>query len=434
MIMQRRSSFRRIARPLAGLVLATALSGCGMIPWLGGDKDPTPPTKLSDIVETVGTNTLWSTRVTRGTDGRRLYLAPALDGDRLYVADTRGRVAAVSSSDGRILWERETKLQLSGGPDVKGDRLVIGSSRGELLALAKHDGAELWRAQLGSEILSVPRLTDTGQVMVHTLDDSVHGVDAATGAIQWRVNYPAPVLTLRGSSSPVITPHGVLVGLSGGKLVSLDPVDGTPLWEIIITRPSGRSELSRIADIDADPVVIGTIAFVGSYNGDLAAVDITTGTVLWRRELSAHAGLAADADALFITDSQDQVWGADPSDGAGRWRQEALRYRLLTAPALLPNDLIAVGDYDGYLHLLAQADGRLVGRTRVTGKGAITARPLVAGGRFYVYADDGTLAALTLGASPAPRGGVPSGAGAAKRDLDTETVETPASASAEARP
>ncbi len=40
-----------------------------------------------------------------------------------------------------------------------------------------------------------------------------------------------------------------------------------------------------------------------------------------------------------------------------------------------------------------------MGRTRITKKGGITARPLVSGGRIYVYANDGTLAALTVGAT-----------------------------------
>lgn len=419
------------------LLLAASLSGCGMFSWLGGDKDPTPPTKLTDIVQTAGLSKLWSERVTRGTLERRLYLVPAVSGDRIFVADSRGRLAAVSLDSGRQIWERNTKLTFSGGPDVKGERLVVGTSRGELLAFSTKDGSELWRTQVGSEVLSVPRLTETGQVIVHTLDDSIYAIDAATGAQLWRVSYPAPVLTLRGSSSPVVTPSGILVGLSGGKLVNLDPDDGTPLWEVAITRPSGRSELSRIADIDADPVVIGTVAFVGSYNGDLAAVDISSGTVLWRRELSAHAGLAADSSDLFITDSTDQVWGADPSDGAGRWRQEALRYRQLTAPALIGN-LIAVGDKDGYIHLLDRSDGRLVGRTRVTGKGALSARPTVIGNRLYVYADDGTLTALSLGGPPPVKQGfgrsAPKSSGAASRDVDDAPADLPGSVPPESTP
>jgi outer membrane protein assembly factor BamB len=269
------------------------------------------------------------------------------------------------------------------------------------VALSTTDGHELWRAQLQSEVISVPRASGEGKIIVHTLDDSIYGLDAASGAELWRLTYPAPVLTLRGSSTPAITPGGVVVGLSGGKLLKLDPADGTPLWEVTVTPPRGRSELARISDIDADPIVVGTLVLVGTYNGDLAAVDLDGGAILWRRQLSSYAGLAANETELFVTDSDDTIWGADPVNGAGRWKQERLMYRQLTAPALIGN-LIAVGDLQGYVHLLAQADGRLVGRTRVTKKGAISTRPMVAQGRLYVYGNDGTLAALTVGSAPPP--------------------------------
>ena len=386
----------RLAAPI---LLAAALSGCSYIPWLGGDKDPTPPTKLTDLVPEATLNVLWSERVTKGSQGRRLFLVPAIGGGRIYVADARGSVVAVNADNGRTLWEKDTKLPFSAGPDLEGDRLVLGTTSGLAVALSASDGHELWRAQLSGEVLSVPRYSGAGQVVVHTLDDTITALDVANGHEVWRVSYPAPILTLRGSSTPAIVPGGILVGLSGGKLVKLDPNDGTPLWEVTVTPPRGRSELARIADVDADPIVVGKLIFVGTYNGDLAAVDLDSGAILWRRQLSSHAGIVADAADLFVTDSEDRVWAADPAGGAGRWRQERLKNRQLTAPALVGNQIV-VGDLDGWLHLIAQNDGRLVGRTRVA-KDAIMARPVVSGGQVYVYASDGTLAALTVGAAPA---------------------------------
>ena len=67
---------------------------------------------------------------------------------------------------------------------------------------------------------------------------------------------------------------------------------------------------------------------------------------------------------------------------------------------MVGNSLV-VGDLEGYVHLLARNDGRILGRQRVA-KGGIQAQPLVAGGRVFVLGADGTLAALSLGAvSPA---------------------------------
>ena len=387
----------RLVPVLLGL-LALSLGGCSYIPWLAGEKDPRPPTELTPVVAEQGLTTLWSINTGKGTDGRRLSLVPAHQNGQLFVADARGLVTAVNASDGRVLWQRDTGLPLSGGPEVSGTRLVLGTTNGELLALTVADGSELWRAQVGSEILSIPRLAGE-QVILHTLNDSIFGFNATSGEELWHYDFQAPILTLRGSSTPLILGDHALVGVSGGRLAKVELATGLPEWITTVTPPRGRSELERIADLNATPVVAGQTIYVAAYNGDLAALDLTSGAVLWRRALSSYAGLTLADDTLYVTDADDIVWAAKPDDGAGLWKQEALRYRILSAPAVVANTVL-VGDLEGYVHLLARSDGRLQGRARLA-KGAIQAPPLVLGGRIIVLGADGTLSASTLGAATA---------------------------------
>lgn len=389
----------RLVPVLLGL-LALSLGGCSYIPWLAGEKDPRPPTELTPVVAEQGLTILWSINTGKGTDGRRLSLVPAHQNGQLFVADARGLVTAVNASDGRVLWQRDTGLPLSGGPEVAGTRLVLGTTNGELLALAVADGSELWRAQVGSEILSIPRLAGE-QVILHTLNDSIFGFNATSGEELWHYDFQAPILTLRGSSTPLILGDYALVGVSGGRLAKVELATGLPEWITTVTPPRGRSELERIADLNATPVVAGQTIYVAAYNGDLAALDLTSGAVLWRRALSSYAGLTLADGTLYVTDADDIVWAAKPDDGAGLWKQEALRYRILSAPAVVGNTVL-VGDLEGYVHLLARGDGRLQGRVRLA-KGAIQAPPLVIGGRVIVLGADGTLSASTLG--PGTSGG-----------------------------
>lgn len=388
---------RTLLISLISLPASALLPGCGSmrVLGLGREKDPNPPTELSKTPpQGVAIRTLWTTRIGKGQAGRSLSLRPAVVGNRVYAADHSGMLVALNAADGRPIWERKTRIPFSGGPDVVGDQMAVGASNGQVLLASTRDGAQRWLTQLGSEVLSVPRIIGD-LVVVHTVDDSVYGLKLSDGQERWRFGLQAPTLTLRGASSPTPGPSGILVGLSNGRLVYLDPAQGAPIWETLVSPPSGRTELERIADIDTDPVLMGDQVFVASFNGDLAAVDLLSGAVLWRRELSSHAGLAATPEALYITDSEDQIWAAEVSDGAGRWRQDELRYRRLTAPVVVGN-AIAVGDLEGYVHWVARSDGRLLGRERVA-KAAVASTPVVAGQTLYLQLDNGVVAAVRAG-------------------------------------
>ncbi|MBB1074338.1 outer membrane protein assembly factor BamB [Rhodoferax sp. 4810] len=375
------------------LTAMIALPGCGMLSWFDSDEDPHPPTPLTDQSLPLTAKVAWSTRLGKGTDGRELELAPVVFKQQVYVADAHGKIAALALRDGRPTWQRDTDYPLSGGPDVLDDQLVLSSTDGDVVAFSTTDGKEKWRSQLGVALLSAPRLA-TDVVIAHALDDSVHALDRRTGKARWNYTSPAPTLTLHGSSTPLVQNDAAIVGLAGGRLVSLELGQGAPNWELTITPPSGRSDIERMTDIDADPLVVGATVYVAAYNGDLAAVDLPTGAILWRRALSAYAGITAADQTLYITAADDTIWAAAPQDGVGQWKQEALRYRRLTAPAVDGNYLV-VGDFEGWLHWIARRDGQLAGRVRVT-KASISHRPVVANGQVLVYANDGTVAAVAL--------------------------------------
>ena len=76
------------------------------------------------------------------------------------------------------------------------------------------------------------------------------------------------------------------------------------------------------------------------------------------------------------------------------WTQTVLARRRLTEPAAL-SGVVAVGDFDGYLHLLGQLDGQLIGRTRVDSDG-LRAPMAVDGKLLYVYGNSGKLVAYKV--------------------------------------
>ena len=387
----------RCARAIA-FFAAFALSGCGTIAEMfGGDEDEPAPATLEKLQPTISVDTLWSRAATTGDDGRHLQLRVAVAGDRVVAAGHDGDVVAHDPLTGERLWEVDSGVPVSGGPGAAAGLVVVGSSAGDVVALAAADGALVWRAQVSSEVLSAPAVSDR-IVVVRTIDGKLFGLDAATGDQSWVYDRTVPALTLRGTSSPVIAGDLVIAGFDSGHLAAMSLADGRLVWETQVSPPAGRTELERLADIDADPVVTAGVVYVVTFQGRIAAFELATGRSLWRRDMSSYAGIGAGQRLLYVTDEQSRVWALDRGTGASLWRQDGLRLRRLTRPVELAGHVI-VADLDGHIHWLSTEDGSFAARAR-PGSSAVLAPATATDTAVYVLDERGRLAGLTVAALP----------------------------------
>ena len=371
---------------LAALMLIL-LSGCSMF---AAKDNADPPAELLEFESSLEVETLWDISVA-GSDEKFLAIRPVVQGGKLFLADPEGQVLAVDLANGKVIWRKETDAELSGGPGLVGEVVLVGAGEAELIALDAANGEELWRRRVSSEILSSPA-GESGTAVVRTTDGRVLGLNAGTGDGRWSFDRSVPVLTLHGDSSPVVNDSRAFVGFPNGKLVCLALNTGNLLWETVVATPHGKTELERVVDIDADPLLVEGVIYGGSFQGGIAAISESSGVVLWQREISTYAGFDANWREVYVTDTEDHVWSLDATNGATLWQQKALHARQLSAPAII-DDYLVVGDLEGYLHWLARDDGRMLARVR-PGRAGIRAKPLVAGGVVYVFDKNGRLTAL----------------------------------------
>jgi outer membrane protein assembly factor BamB len=353
-----------------------------------------PPAELKDLEPGVRLKTLWEAGVGDGYAGQWVGLVPAVTEDKVFAADRHGEVQARNRLTGDKLWSADTELAISAGPVAAGNKVLVGTSDAEVVALSAEDGSVLWKATLSSEILALPRV-EGDTVVVRSSDGRIAALDEDTGATRWTQDRTVPALSVRSLGSPTVAGDLVLDGYGGGRLIALALKDGAAAWEATVAIPHGRSEIERLVDMDANPLVDGDTVYVSGYQAGVAAVNLKDGDVLWRREnLYSHVGLAAGRRSLYLTDGNSDVWELDMRNGADLWKQSDLHLRRLTAPALVGSHLV-VGDFEGYLHVLSKDDGGLVGRLKLDDE-PIRAAPVVFDDVIYVYTAGGTLAALAV--------------------------------------
>jgi outer membrane protein assembly factor BamB len=370
------------------LALALLAAGCS-----SNSKKELPPAELTDFKEEVVLQKQWSRSIGDGQGETYNMLVPAVDGDTLYAADVTGEIVSMNRHSGDVKWKKDLKLPISGAVGVGSGLVMVGTIAGEVVALDASSGEEKWRARVSSEVLAPPA-SNGDIVVVQTQDDKVFGIDAATGTQRWMYDSTPAVLTLRGTGAPLVTSHLAIAGLSNGKVVALDTQNGVPVWEATVAVPQGRSELERVVDIDGGLLLNGNTLYVTSYQGRMAGLDLESGRVLWQRDASSYAGVAEGFGNVYVALASGTVEGVDERSTTSLWSNDKLARRQLSAPEVF-SSYVAVGDMEGYLHLLSQVDGRFVARTRIDSDG-LRARPLVVGDTIYVYGNSGKLEALTI--------------------------------------
>lgn len=319
-------------------------------------------------------------------------LQPYLTGERVFAADHSGKVIALDRLSGKTFWKVNTGKKFLAGPFLFEDHLFLTTSDAKVIALDARSGREIWEKKVSSEVLA-PLAGDQGIVITHATDGSVTALTVREGNEIWRVDHSTPALTLRFCSAPAIIGDKVLVGFATGKMLAFDLHTGTIAWERAISIPRGRSEIQRMVDISADPIVMGETVYVITYQGKLAAVNITTGDLLWERDLSSYQNMAQEANLLIITDNEHQLWAIDRFSGATVWKQDALTKRYITGPAVINNNVV-VADRAGYLHYVDIANGHVVNREHVSGK--FYQNPIKMGDALLMSSFSGKIIALNL--------------------------------------
>jgi len=236
---------------------------------------------------------------------------PTVDGDRVYVTGSTGRIFCLNAETGAVIWDKDTVAEYdtnipvwgtSSAPLVDGDRVIFligGEPDALVMAFDKHTGEEVWRA--------LESRTEMG--------------------------YTQPLIIQAGCARQLIVWHPR--GLS-----SLNPETGELYWEEEFT---GRANMTV-----ADAVKSGSYLFVsGFYSGSLMMrldLDRPAATALWKGknnrvlengiEVAETSGLHSVmttplvvGDYIYGIGSHGQVRGLLAETGERVWEAEGLTTR-----------------------------------------------------------------------------------------------------------
>jgi outer membrane protein assembly factor BamB len=397
------------------LTSSVLLSSCTTISNWFYDEEELEIRRLKPIEAQFTPTETWAVDLGVGIGKFYSKLRPAVAYDKVFAANRQGIVSAFEQTTGKEIWTKDfatydeegltsgirklwsngVSAKIAGGISVAYETVFFGTENGEVIALDANTGEQKWRKTVKGEVLAAPAI-DAGIVLINTGSGFVFALNADSGEEVWSSESDVPPLSLRGVSSPAAVNGGAIIGTATGKLIVNILETGQTAWEQVISAATGVTELERIVDIDSEPLVSAGNVYVISYDGSLAAVELRTGRVIWKREYKSYRRLSLSGSTLYLVDVSSNVYALDSRNGVELWSQGALKDRLLTGATPIGNYLVA-GDKFGYLHWFDQADGKIVARLKVGDDDedeGIYHSPVVDGDILYTQTRDGKLVAI----------------------------------------
>lgn len=385
---------------LVAMISVALLGACS-----SSDVEEEPISELKPINATISPKITWEESVGSGVGDYYSQLQPEIQYGKIFAADRDGVVVAYDQATGDLVWEQDFSdafrdgllsknkgARIAAGLSAGRNKLFIGSESGVLAALDVETGELVWHAQASGELLSKPIIAED-LVVVNTGAGTLEAFDVESGASKWQFEANMPTLTLRGTGSPAYEAGGFFVGTPDGKISVIIKDNGQPAWEQAVYQPKGGNEFTRMADVDMTPLIVGDTLYAASYNGNLAALELRSGRVMWQRKYSSFHNLALLGLNLILVDDRGRIYAIDRRNGQELWTNSELTNRQVTG-AVLFNDYIVVGDFEGYLHFLNR-EGEMIGRVQVDSSG-LFATPVVADNKLYTQSRDGDLVAVEV--------------------------------------
>jgi len=206
--------------------------------------------------------------------------SPAVANGKVYYGSGDGNVYAVDAGTGVLQWKFATQDVVHASPAFVNGVIYVGSYDGNFYALDAETGMQKWMFAGGQDpamhnqvgFQSSPAVVD-GTVYVGCRDAHVYALDAATGRKKW--DYPTSKSWVNGT--PAVRDGTVYVGTSdSSRFMALDARTGRP-----------RFNFDARSYVFSSAALAGGLAYFGSHNGKLYAVDVKTGAAAWEFQTEA---------------------------------------------------------------------------------------------------------------------------------------------------
>ena len=344
-------------------IISSCSSMDGLRFWKSDEIDPDEPKELVAFSNQKNIVIEWKNSF-KGENEIGNFL-PDFSAQNLFFSDASGNVSSINASTGDRNWSIELNF-LASGTSAGFGLVVVSDIDGNVIAVDQNDGSKLWSTNVKGEVLSKVAI-DAKVVVVKTGSGELLGLDRENGEILWSYRSKLPLLTVRGSSSPVIVDDLVYVSFDNGRLGVFELNSGFQVWDGAISYVKGVSELENLIDSDSSPVVDGGLIYTTNYQGNLNIFDTAQKRSVWSYETSSFYSPIVSRGMLTIVEANSVLRSFALKTLQESWTNDDYINRDLSNAVSYKGSLV-VGDFEGYVHVIDTLNGKTIGRKKISRK------------------------------------------------------------------
>ncbi len=344
-------------------IISSCSSMDGLRFWKSDEIDPDEPKELVAFSNQKNIVIEWKNSF-KGENEIGNFL-PDFSAQNLFFSDASGNVSSINASTGDRNWSIELNF-LASGTSAGFGLVVVSDIDGNVIAVDQNDGSKLWSTNVKGEVLCKVAI-DAKVVVVKTGSGELLGLDRENGEILWSYRSKLPLLTVRGSSSPVIVDDLVYVSFDNGRLGVFELNSGFQVWDGAISYVKGVSELENLIDSDSSPVVDGGLIYTTNYQGNLNIFDTAQKRSVWSYETSSFYSPIVSRGMLTIVEANSGLRSFALKTLQESWTNDDYINRDLSNAVSYKGSLV-VGDFEGYVHVIDTLNGKTIGRKKISRK------------------------------------------------------------------
>ena len=350
-----------------------------------------------------GLKRVWTADVGDGSSRyRRVMSQPVVDGGVVYAMDGGVQVSAFDARDGRRKWRVDLKPEdergnaFGGGPAFWNNRLFVATGYAQVVALDPGSGKVIWRRGVGAPVHAPPTVSD-GRVFAVTVENELITLAAEDGRQLWTHNGIPETAGLLGGTSPAVEGEIVVAAYNSGELFALRVEHGRVLWSDSLAATRNVDPVSGLADIRGRPVIDRDRVFAISHSGRMGAIDLRRGDRVWEQEIGSSSGPWVAGDYLYVLANDNELVCLTRNEGKIRWVSRLARYEdekkksdpIRWSGPVLGGDRLIVLSSDGSAVSVSPYTGEPLGRENISAGGYLG--PVIADNSLYVLNDDADL-------------------------------------------